>query len=577
MKNILRKHLYFQETLFLYLSIFIILLSVVSTLILSYFYFNSYIEKNNKYVNELNNTTAKSLNALFSDMDSLALYLSTNLDIKESFKKVEDMENFSERKRFLYGEIKNIVTSISVPNNTSNFRVNIFDKNRNFITTGFPVDNDVLAKWLESEDYEKWYESLEIEENSYSFVNLESDYLSKENEKFFSLYREVYSINFIDKPVAIVEIQCPSKYIGRLINFDNNDYIFEVRDESGNIISTNKAGKKVSKNIYSKIYLSNLWSLSIYQNEDLEKNTFYMLIIISIIGMILLMLIVNAIIYLITNRLTFPLRKLSDELLAVTIDNMHISDIETYNIRELEVLNTTFYTMFERLNTSIDENIKLKDCETRAQLIALQSQIDPHFIYNTLATIKASNRSNNRTQINDICDCLAKMLRYSHTYTDEEVSLKDELDAAKLYLNIMKIRYEDLFEYNINIADNFDLENKKLVRFFLQPLLENSFKHGFSKVAPPYYLDINIEEDESFYYIEVLDNGIGISDEAIKDLEYKLDTFISNTWSKLPALSFGGMGFVNSLARLKIYFKENFFYEIKVNNGTSIRLGVRKC
>ena len=110
-------------------------------------------------------------------------------------------------------------------------------------------------------------------------------------------------------------------------------------------------------------------------------------------------------------------------------------------------------------------------------MIALQSQVNPHFICNILTIIKAMSKEQDTEKIGQICDYLARMLRYISAYDEEGVPMREEITDAETYLNLMKIRYEGLFDYELYINSKLDIDAFRVPKLFLQPLLELSLIH----------------------------------------------------------------------------------------------------
>lgn len=211
----------------------------------------------------------------------------------------------------------------------------------------------------------------------------------------------------------------------------------------------------------------------------------------------------------------------------------------------------------------------------QAHMIALQSQMNPHFLYNMLTIIKSMSRQNDATHIGLVCDYLVRMLRYNSDYNEDYVTMESEISHTQDYLELMKVRYEDMFEYQIELASGLDTNMIEVPKLCLQPIVENCFQHGFKQTLPPWRLIIHCRIHENRWYISVIDNGIGIQQEEIDRVYRRINEFLENPSDKLNQLKIGGMGLINTIARFQLKYKQDITFEIKAleNGGTRVVIG----
>lgn len=566
----------FQTRLFINISTVIILTISISTAFMSYAIYKTQEKKILISQQQITATTGQLVDKLIDDMDNLALFLASSPNIANAFCNLRFNPNIKDPQRYLTDTVADSLTAVTIPNSSTSFRINLFDQDGNFVTTGIPVNYHILNEHTKCQEYLQWYLSLPVKINK-PYINApSSDYLSTSDKMYVSLYREIFHPSFVNLPIGIVEIQCPENKFLTLL--DKNDiYSYALIDKDDNTIMTNLPTQNLeSKNyITSKADLKCGYTLYMYQ----ARNSIHTIISPIIWGVIFISMLISSlmlyVIFVVTKHTTKPLCKLTDQIENISINNLNIVTPKVTGINELDKLYSTFSDMCKRLNISIDENLKIKSCELRSNLIALQSQMNPHFLYNTLSTIKAMSKENNTQQINNICDYLSKMLRYSSSHDKSLVSLSTELEHAELYLKLMKIRYEDLFEYKIDIEPGFNPETKQIIKLSIQPMLENCFQHGFKKVLPVWKIKIRCWQNENHWFIAVSDNGYGITDDQISTLHDRLNNFLNNPSDSISELSIGGMGLVNTLARLNLYFKDNFTFKIikEKERGTTIQIG----
>lgn len=183
------------------------------------------------------------------------------------------------------------------------------------------------------------------------------------------------------------------------------------------------------------------------------------------------------------------------------------------SIREIDLLNTAFNTMVERIESLIiltrEEEAKLHEAERKA----LESQMNPHFLYNTLNTVKAIAKSHGEQEILTITSRLGKLLRSSIDNREAEIPLRDSLELTDSYLTIQKIRYGDKLQVTKTVDESvLDQRTPKLI---IQPLIENAIVHGLEPKTGEWQLDITVAKEAGSIVIQIRDNGIGLEPQAI--------------------------------------------------------------
>jgi Predicted signal transduction protein with a C-terminal ATPase domain len=589
----IKMHLHFHNKLFLYISGIIISLSLLYIVIFSSYIYQNLLKESKINLNQITIRTAADLETLFTDMDKLSLYISTNPDVTHAFSMARQ-ENYDNHR--LSQQISTILTSISIPNNSSRFRINLMNRNGNFISTGIPYSRKITNSFLNSQAYIDWYYNIPILHNNSNFTTFRKDIWSNSKTLYLSLYREIFDSAIISKVLGVIEVQCPYYIVDSILSFEageNNAYLF---DQTGHLIYSAKSDEtdaatlyqsfQKHKNekyaagtyngfLYSGVYLENGWVLVLtqYQKQiQVVLKTFILFVIILGFSTLIICL---GITFIVTKRSTKPLRELTDFAKQVTLDNLSLDMDYTEYPDEVINLNHAFQTMLERLKVSMDKNVEMKTYEIRANMIALQSQIDPHFLYNILTVIKAMSRENKSSEIGSACNYLVDMLRYTSDYKEELVSLETEIKNANCYLSLMKLRYEDQFTYEYQIASNINTAQIMVPKLIIQPVLENCFQHGFKKVLPPWNISIRCWFDNEKYYIEIADNGAGISEESIALLNQKLNDFLKDPSNSIASLKIGGMGLINTFARLKLRYNDDVVLEISSlsKGGTRVLLG----
>lgn len=285
-------------------------------------------------------------------------------------------------------------------------------------------------------------------------------------------------------------------------------------------------------------------------------------------GAALLMVLVG-VVYLMARRITRPLERFSRSMREVSLSNMALNPAEAelaHAPPEIASLNASFEGMLRRLSESID-------LEMKAYRYALQSQMNPHFLFNTLAVVSASARESEDMRVVQMCDKLSAMLRYLFSFEGDTATMRDELAHTANYLELMKMRYEDGFSYTIKSCDA--PEDIRVPKLILQPIAENCFQHGFKDVRPPWHIDIRLERTDGNWQVSVADNGRGVTQAEIDEQNARIKRFRSDVASNYPTLRLGGMGLVNTILRLELLRAEPVAYRIERRDvgGTIITLG----
>lgn len=582
----------FHKRLFFSLSILMAALMIFCIGAFSLFTYRNLYKESMNNLNHLCDRTGYEFQTLLDNMDELALYASTNPEIRNAFTQAKE-EDYSDSQ--LSQRTAQILASISIPNTSSHFRISLYNKNGNFTSIGIPYNKQSTMEKLNSSDYKSWYENLPVQKNRASFSGFHKDYWNPKGDTYLSLYREIFDAKSAFHAVGIIEIQCPSDFVKKLLNFDNTDYSCYLFQENGNLIfSTEKTDFETANSVFQSCTASSTGHTQsaehIFYSSTKTKNNFYVVltqsekhiwkIILPQIATVFLMgigsfFITISAIFIVTKRATRPLSELTDSVKQISLSTPSLQlDASDYP-DEISSLNQAFDKMLLRLRQSMDENIRRQSYEMKANMIALQAQMDPHFLYNTLTVIKSLSREKNTAQITRTCDYLVKMLRYISSYDDHTVSLNQELAHTENYLELMKIRFEDQFTYTFSIDSDVDTENLRIPKLTLQPLVENCFQHGFKTVVPPWNVYVHFWQEENHWFVNVTDNGTGITPDKKEELMNKIEEFLSHPSDSISSMKIGGMGLVNTVARLKLRYKSQILFDITAlpNGGTSVTLG----
>ncbi|WP_440111313.1 cache domain-containing sensor histidine kinase [Paenibacillus sp. QZ-Y1] len=322
------------------------------------------------------------------------------------------------------------------------------------------------------------------------------------------------------------------------------------------------------------------WTVVVMQSKQslfANLNRLALMFVGATLATLMLILILS---YLISKRVTLPLHRLQriiqktgENDLVTNQDSGQLFKLEhPGSIREMGELNDTFIRLNQQLVQSFQDRLAMKSQETEARLLALQSQMNPHFLYNNITNISIMAEEGMNEQIVAFCGHIASMLRYISTPGKNGVPLSQELDYCERYLKCMKIRFEDDLLYEFHMPDT--MRSIKVPMLIVQPLLENVMKYGLSD-TPPWKLHITGEVDleQEAWQIHVEDNGPGMEPEALATIMHYMDQ--SQEWERLPDLEINGMGLRNIWVRLKLWYGSAAHMQItnKPSGGVMITIG----
>ncbi len=255
--------------------------------------------------------------------------------------------------------------------------------------------------------------------------------------------------------------------------------------------------------------------------------------------------------YRISLKMTRPINDMIVSAQSISWSNLNMKELEGNDENEIMALNSTFKATLSRLSKSMQ-------LELNARLNALQSQMNPHFLYNTLAVISAL--AEEPEKVERMCGMLSEMLRYSTVYEEESTStLADEVHHTGNYLELMKNRYEENLVYSISTEG--DLDGVKVPRVILQPIVENCFKHGFGEAGFPWAIHVAVTVKNRRWEISVKNNGRPFLEQDLREVNEKVEGFLNGDQKKVS-----GIGLTNTIIRLRLLYEEQVEYKIYRGN-----------
>ncbi|MCM3749717.1 histidine kinase [Paenibacillus pasadenensis] len=285
--------------------------------------------------------------------------------------------------------------------------------------------------------------------------------------------------------------------------------------------------------------------------------------------------------YVLSAGIASPIRYLQRQFEKITIDSISISKVKKLQkTKEIASLYATFEEMRARLNHSLNEVIQFQQRESLAHLQAMYAQMNPHFLFNTLNAMASYADESGFPEYARISQQLSGMLRYSTNSMTRVITLKQESQYTIQYLELMRFRYEDQFKFSVEIDPH--LEDEPVPKFLLQPLVENSFAHGFQSVRPPWHIEVSAKQVEASlsWEIRLQDNGSGFTADAFAETQSLIQELNNGQLRDLLTLSnqeLGHLGIVNTLTRCRLFWNEDVrFYLRQREPGMEFVIQIRK-
>lgn len=303
------------------------------------------------------------------------------------------------------------------------------------------------------------------------------------------------------------------------------------------------------------------WRIATFSNVEIINSSRTNMFLILTLIMIATVSVVFYLANIITKRITSPLNKLNKHMLAIQEHGELYSPLEVEGQKEIIFLSNAFNNMIDEIKRLMERVLKEQKEKRKTEFIALQTQINPHFLYNTLDSIIWLSENNMNEQVVEMIVALSKYFRISISQGKTIITAKEELEHARNYLLIQKIRYSSKFDYSFIVDEK--ILNVKAVKLILQPLIENAIYHGISSDEDG-YITIRAYQKDDLMVFEVENNGYGLTESQIEDIYANIKSDINNT----------SIGLKNVYQRLKLYYGDAADLEIisELDENTVVRI-----
>lgn len=298
------------------------------------------------------------------------------------------------------------------------------------------------------------------------------------------------------------------------------------------------------------------WKNIVYFNASIIRGQAYALFALILIAAVLCLVVVLGLSYYISARIGKPIDELFKHIKVSSAGKIILPD--DFADSETDEIKSIFNTVIEKLKQQMDERY-LNEIELKnLQIKSYESQINPHFIFNTLQIIQMLSVLGETDKVNEMVTCLGEMMRFNLN-KDSTVKLIEEVEVVENYFKILKCRYQDNFDFKIIIDD--ELHDCEVLKFTIQPFVENAVKHGFANKKGLWEIVVMAKKMNDEVVFIIRDNGVGISEEKLSEIKRMLagESELRNE---------GGVGICNVHNRIRLLFGPQYGVEIYCGNST---------
>lgn len=303
--------------------------------------------------------------------------------------------------------------------------------------------------------------------------------------------------------------------------------------------------------------------VSLVENSDIiyKNSSIFLFVLLGILFIFV------SITLLIAMRMSYDARYLN--LITRAIDKAKSGKFVTIDVKkrkdEYSIIALKLNDMSEQLEEHIEKEYILKLKQKEAEMRALQQQINPHFLYNTLEVIRSHALINNDESVAEVVYSLGGMLR-AVVKNKDVITIENELDMLNKYLKIMEFKFKGKFYYQIDVDE--EVRSIETVKFWMQPLVENFFVHGFDRTCDYNLLIINGKKDEDQVVFTIINNGEKIEPERLKEINSRLSPEEQETGTE------NSIGLRNVYTRLSFFYGDSFKMMISNNDEAGITITI---
>lgn len=463
---------------------------------------------------------------------------------------------------------RNAIQEIHDILNTFNLSCNvvILRMDGQYLNTGPGITYVNTGKIFETE----WLDEVMAQKGNYVIKAGTRDAFRSNIGEMVSFVRVINDIN-TQKPIGILAINLPSRFFEQTYEgLSGETSHFALYDTSGSLIC--KDNESTFSSLNPENLLQNtreetdkLFYKSIFTCDTLGDSHFILasrlevrildglpakLLAALIIGAFILLAFMWLINTYIAKNVIYPIQRLVDSMAEVQNGWLHRVSMNVSD-DEIGLLKNSYNAMLIEINQLIEELLQKEKTLRMAELDALQEQMKPHFLYNTLDMIRYMALENRTDEVYNMLETLGNFYRRFLSKGSTDLSLGEEIEIVKSYLSLQRTRFEDIFTDEYEIEEG--LSSIRVPRLILQPLVENSIYHGIRPKGEHGVIRVTVKRQEDFLFLSIYDNGIGMS-------THQRELLFSGKDSR-------SFGFQGTIERIRYYYKTEDVFEIHSVEG----------
>ena len=469
--------------------------------------------------------------------------------------------NSTPRTRNALQEIHDILNTFNLSCN-----VVILRMDGQYLNTGPGITYVNTGKIFETE----WLDEVMAQKGNYVIKADTRDAFRSNIGEMVSFVRVINDIN-TQKPIGILAINLPSRFFEQAFEgLSGETSHFALYDTSGRLICKDNESTFFSLNPENLLQntreeTDKLFYKSIFTCDTLGDSHFILasrlevrildglpakLLVALIIGAFILLAFMWLINTYIAKNVIYPIQRLVDSMAEVQNGWLHRVSMNV-NDDEIGLLKNSYNAMLIEINQLIEELLQKEKTLRMAELDALQEQMKPHFLYNTLDMIRYMALENRTDEVYNMLETLGNFYRRFLSKGSTDLSLGEEIEIVKSYLTLQRTRFEDIFTDEYEIEEG--LSSIRVPRLILQPLVENSIYHGIRPKGEHGVIRVTVKRQEDFLFLSIYDNGIGMS-------AHQRELLFSGKDSR-------SFGFQGTIERIRYYYKTEDVFEIHSTEG----------
>lgn len=561
-------------------------LAVVPLFLFSYIAYNHYINLSNSQITDTSSKimeqAVKETDSVFGSMQhilELVQYTSPNEEtiLQELGKFADpnsehsDQDIYEANKKMKY-IFQNFVFSTENING-----IFIFTPSKVVLGQGYGNGVDVRSDYDPAG--EDWYEkTLELEGKIYVDGVKERDYLLNDTPSisFSMCVYDVYSRDFL----GVLYINCSQEIFSLdTVNVLPEATEFVIKRENEilyksnpfdweNSSETNKESHKIEYN--QEIAGEGVTLTAVFDKAGLAAD-FRVTLSLMLFALVVFLILFIVLAYFLARYLTEPITALSHIMAHPREKNRAVESPYMNRTDEIGTLYNQYQTMLEENNSYIKSEYENKMILMDTQMKALESQINAHFLYNTLEAINSLAEIEGAEDISVMALALGDMFRYSIKTKGALVTLEKELAHVKNFVAIQQIRFDNGFRFEMDVPE--ELYSCRILKLILQPLVENALYHGLLHCNAGSSIYLSARKENKIIYFTVKDDGVGMASETLEQLQKLLEE--KPKFGELSQHANESIGLKNINARIRLYYGEDYGLSVKSEQGCGTTVQIK--